>query len=69
MCKHETASTRSRYVRESAELHCEIVCDECGVVIREVETVQGYWPVLKAAPAPPQAGRLRSLCHARPLSA
>ena len=44
MCEHQHASTRTRYDREAAELHCEIVCDSCGKVIRLVETVRGYRP-------------------------
>jgi transcription initiation factor TFIIIB Brf1 subunit/transcription initiation factor TFIIB len=44
MCQHEHASTRTRYDRESAELHCEIVCDACGSVIRLVETLNDYRP-------------------------
>ena len=44
MCQHEHASTRARYDREAAELHCEIVCERCDEVIRLVETVSDYRP-------------------------
>ena len=47
MCQHENGSTRARYDRETAELHCEIVCEACGKVIQLVETVSDYRPSYK----------------------
>lgn len=51
MCEHEIASTRARYDRAAAELHCELVCDACGEVIALTETVSDYRPAYAEAPA------------------